>query len=147
MSTASVTASDPRRSPRRRRSPEPRLRLVQRAVPAATPPVSVSFPARDTVRIASASHFERPEAGFVQSFLTRAFAVEGVHQVAVDGYRGRAEVVFESALVPDDPRLLALGRAERRETATGRRLVQLQRLRHPRRPPSGQRLVTDRPRQ
>lgn len=110
MSTASVTASDPRRSPRRRRSPEPRLRLVQRAVPAAAPPVSVSFPARDTVRIASASHFERPEAGFVQSFLARAFAVEGVHQVAVDGYRGRAEVVFESALVPDDPRLLALGR-------------------------------------
>lgn len=114
MSSAFTT--DPSADSRRRRAGRPNVahppHLAVVPPPVSVPPaIRVTVPRRATVRIVSPDLFGNPREGFLQAFFERALAVEGVEQVAIDEHHWRAEIVFASPLVTNDPRLAELGRA------------------------------------
>lgn len=107
---------NPPSQPSRRRRPAPRpagaaaKRSAARPLPPAAPAIAVSFPAANILRLRSAKLFGDARGPLARAFLTRVFSVEGVVEAVVDPRRERAEIVFDTAVAPGDPRLSRLGR-------------------------------------
>lgn len=71
--------------------------------------LAISFPEADVVQLTSAGLFADPRSDFARTFFERAFRVDAVRDVTIDGQKAAARVRFESQLETNDPRVHALG--------------------------------------
>lgn len=71
--------------------------------------LAISFPEADVVQLSSPGLFADPRSDFARTFFERAFRVDAVRDVAIDGQKAAARVRFESPLETNDPRVHALG--------------------------------------
>lgn len=73
--------------------------------------LSVSFPARNTIRFESSKLFTDSHGSFARSFFLRAFQAPGVVRVAIDSEKCSAEIVLSTALRAGDAVIGILARA------------------------------------